>query len=298
MKLKFGFWPRRCELRVSDIFIAPLAEFDSVVEGIAASGRVADNWFYPPLVRQYTSGVGSENQPLVADSAYGLPPTHRIDLPSSDGAEQRGNFLIATAGMLDGLRLIQQGWSHFYRCAVKLQTIGDVFCTSHEIEVVVAAALQFWDAADAEARHLIFGAIHWCMFADSYVHEFERFGAHYTVFDTCFRLHCHQAGKRITVPHAKRPSFLASQYDMPVPSWAVVATDGSCELSKLRNEFIHEARYGGEPIGFAHPEFNPSIDLQLLGFNMRLIVAMLGVDCTYIKSPVDTRSMHDIGLPR
>jgi hypothetical protein len=97
--------------------------------------------------------------------------------------------------MLDGLRLIQDDWSHFYRCAIKLQTMCDVFCNAKEIEAILAVASQFWDAAGAEARRLIFGAIHWCMFAESYVHEFERFGGHYTVLDTCFRLHCHQAGR-------------------------------------------------------------------------------------------------------
>jgi hypothetical protein len=129
MELKVGFWPRRCELHVGDAFIDPLPEFDAVLQGITASGRVADKWFYPPLVRRYASKVAPEDQPLAPDSAYGLASTQRIDFPDADDSAQRANFLIATAGMLDGLRLIRQGWSHFYRCAIKLQTISNFWAS-------------------------------------------------------------------------------------------------------------------------------------------------------------------------
>jgi hypothetical protein len=64
----------------------------------------------------------------------------------------------------------------------------------------------------------------------------------------------------------------------------------------LRNEFFHEGLCGGQPIGFAHPPFATSIDLELAAFNTRLILALLRVPCSYVRSDVATRSMYGLDL--
>jgi hypothetical protein len=114
--------------------------------------------------------------------------------------------------------------------------------------------------------------------------------------DTCFELHRLIKGAD-RIPHALRPSFLATAYGIPVPEWAV-PTERGCEISQLRNEFFHEGRYGGEPIGFAHPPNPPTIDLQMSAFNARLILGLLGLRCDYVNSRVDTRSMFGLGVPK
>lgn len=295
-EIKFGFWQHKFHLGFDDVKIDPVSDHDDIIRGIKESGRVAGKWFYPPFTRAYDSKIAEEKRPLVYEGSFGIKATHTLLIPDHPEAEKRGEFLIALLGMLEGLRLIPEAWNHFYRVAIEPHSLTDLVCDQKEEEKVLASSQQFWRTKDESVRRLIFGAIHWLLFSGSYLHEFERFSGQYIVLDTCFRLHCHlEKIDRRTIRHGNRPEFLAKQYGMPIPSWATIQNN-TCALSRLRNEFFHEGHYGGEPIGFAHPKFNPSIDLQLNAFNTRLILAMLKIDCSYIKSPVDSRSMHGIGL--
>lgn len=102
-------------------------------------------------------------------------------------------------------------------------------------------------------------------------------------------------------PHSERPSKLANVYGLQLPSWAVVVKNSrgknSCRLADIRNDLIHEAKFAREPIGFAHLA-ELSLTLELGAFLTRLIIAMLGVNCSYIASPTNTRCMHGIGLAK
>ena len=142
----------------------------------------------------------------------------------------------------------------------------------------------------------MFGAIHWLLLSQSYEHEFEEFGAQYTVLDSCYRVHTSLHQNIKYTHHAERPAFLASHYSIPEPPWATVRSDGTCELSVVRNAFIHEGRYGAEPIGFSHPDSRHNTVLELRAFNTRLILGLIGVDAAYVRSPVNTRQMHGLGL--
>jgi hypothetical protein len=288
--------------------ILPLSDYDEVIEGIKQSGRVAKNWLYPPLVRADDPQITLDKRPEIYSLPYLIKPTHFLTIPDSPDAKKRGEFLISLLGMLEGLRLIPDEWIYFYRTAVERHTLSDIVCQPKEIEKVLETAQEFWDN-NPKVRRLIFGAIHWFLFSQSYTHEFERFGGQYTVLDTCFRIHCEMKARTSKKSgnanglHAERPSFLAREYGIPIPPWAIMnGRKKQCELSKLRNEFFHEGCYGegpdGEPIaiGFAYPKFNVPIDLQLAAFNARLILGIIGIKCRYVRSKVDTRAMHGLDL--
>jgi hypothetical protein len=196
--------------------------------------------------------------------------------------------------------LIPEEWIQFYRAAIEPNTLSDLVCSKTEIEEVLKTVKTFWEAnSSMNIRRNLFGAIHWLLFSQSYEQEFEVFAWQYIVMDSCFRLHVDiNAIPRNQRPwHYLRPSFLANAYSIPEPSWAIV-NGNECELSKLRNEFFHEGRYVGHPIGFALSTMNPNIKLQLISFNTRLILGILGVNCEYVRSKVDTRAMHSLDLIR
>jgi hypothetical protein len=91
------------------------------------------------------------------------------------------------------------------------------------------------------------------------------------------------------VPHAKRPVELSSKYNIKLPEWAELddSTGMKSQLSIHRNELVHEAKYGGRPIGYSYPLENYS--LELTSFNTKLIAAVLGIDTPYLQADPDNR---------
>jgi len=296
-ELKFGHWPKSWSITAGPIHIEPLPDYLRVVELVDGDDRAAGNWFHPPLTPVYVPGVPNEDSPLVYAPRYSLLPTHRLTLPDSDG-RTCGELLLAVLGMTEGLRLIPEDWGHFYKTAIRPHTLCDLICSKSDVAHILTNTYDFWTAhPTSEIRQGIFGAIHWLLFSQSYEHQFEEFGAQYIVLDACYHVHgLINCLSGLRVKHAVRASYLASHYSIPVPTWASMGPNGTCGLSEIRNAFIHEGRYGDDPIGFGHPTTYPNIVLELKAFNTRLILGMLGIDCGYVRSPVNSRQMHGLDL--
>jgi hypothetical protein len=293
----FGFWPKQWTITAGAIHIEPLPDFQEVVKLINDDDRAAGDWFHPPLTPAYAPGTPHDERPEVYAPRYSLSPTHLLTLPDSDG-RVCGELLLAVLGMVEGLRLIPEDWGHFYRTAIRAHKLCDLICSRSDLAHVLGATHVFWHAHSIpEIRRGIFGAIHWLLFSQSYEHQFEEFGPQYTVLDACYHVHCLIHGAPSPrVSHARRASFLATQYSIPEPTWAAMRPDSACDLSEIRNAFIHEGRYGSDPIGFGHPTSHPSIVLELKAFNMRVVLGILGIGCGYVKSPVNTRQLHGLDL--
>src|SRR5207248_9802057 len=157
---------------------------------------------------------------------------------------------IVLMGLVDGMRLIPEGWVHFYKAPITPGKLCDLFCDEREIAEVVYAAAKWWQQSIHEARRAMFGAIHWFCFSGLYPHEFEEFAGKYIVLDTLDWIHRKRTGENRGV-HAARASKLANVYGLQVPSWAVIQKK-TCRLAEIRNALIHEGQFGGRPIGFAH----------------------------------------------
>ena len=301
--IKFGFWPQSWKLNAGRIKIQPLTNFDELVGKMDRCGQVSGSWFYPPLTRAHDPKLAPEASPQIPATVYSLTATHELETTE----KEFGEFVIALVGLLTGLRLIPEKWKHFYRTAIKPNAFSDLICHPEEIERVIGQADVFWHTSNSEVKRLIFGAIHWRSFCESYQHEFERFGGQYTVLDTCYRIYrqTHPRAPRKDDRHAERPGALAKAYGLKVPPWAIIQPTNSlsrkteCSVSELRNAFFHEGLYGKEPIGFGYPDeakFSGPIDLQLGNFNTRLILAIIGVKCGYVRSAVDDRNIRGLDL--
>lgn len=300
-KVKFGYWPRNWSIKTPAFSIEPEPEYDKIVEAVRSTGLIAGNWLYPGLTRVYDPGLKEEERPKAPTQSYSLKPTHELTISKSGDSRKYGEFIISLLGLLEGLRLIPDEWRHFYKMAVKPQTLNDLLCDKNEIERVLTKADALWDTIQPSTQNKLFGAIHWFLFSQSYEHEFEQFGAQYIVLDTCYRIHCEINGEpRPRTSHARRPSYLANEYGILEPSWTSVVSGSRperCDLSDLRNDYFHEGYYGGDPIGFSHPDnFTIPITLQLRCFNSRLILSILGINSGYTRSAVDTRQIRGLDL--
>ena len=64
-------------------------------------------------------------------------------------------------------------------------------------------------------------------------------------------------------------------------------SSGKSTLSKMRNELVHEAKYAGEPTGYAYPEEN--LDLEFVRFNAKLIAASVGLKSSFLQAEPNDR---------
>lgn len=110
----FGYWPRKIELCAGRAVIRPLDHYDEIVTGMKQNTRVANGWLYPPLVAAYDRNIAIEKQPRVYKRVFCTGTTHRLVIRRTATSRQLGEFLIALLGMLEGLRLVPEGWNHFY----------------------------------------------------------------------------------------------------------------------------------------------------------------------------------------
>jgi hypothetical protein len=297
MRTLFGFWPLPHSIQAPDWAIEPVPDFDARVSAVVQHPRHWDGWVYPPLKHALPSPSNAQGAPpLVQVDAFALPSTHILTCELESCEVATLDFLIALLGLLEGMRLTRDGWTHFNRAAVSPQKLSDIVCFPSDYERVLSPALAWWLASSPKQRFLVFGAIHWRMFASTYTHMFERFASQYYVLDSLFAAHKLRVGLKGFVAHGTRPSLLAGEYGLVTPAWAVVVNK-NCRVAELRNDLVHEARFAGAPIGFAHPRDFPLICLELESFNTRLILAMLGVEAEYVATPCDTRQMHGLGLP-
>lgn len=293
---RFGWWPRNSTIDAHVASIELLPTFEKAKATVQNHPCAYDGWFYPPLQPVRTSSAETKVPPQIPASIYELPSTHLLVGNEAWMDDDYLHFVIALAGLIDGMRLVPEGWQHFYKAPIRPGRLADLVCDHREIAEIIFVATSWWQLHSVEERRAMFAAIHWFCFSGLYHHEFEEFSAKYTVLDTLFWIH-RKGNTKGT--HSKRAGELAKAYGLQTPSWAVAVKNPngkySCRLSEIRNELVHEAKFAGKPIGFAHlPEL--SLTLELGHYLTRLIVAMLGVKCSYVRTATDTRCNHGLGL--
>lgn len=300
MDIRFGFLTEPVHIGWSAGQIAPSPDHQSIVDAMSGHDRVYDGWCYPPLAP--VPRVSNESaQPPGMPLSFTVPATHVLRLESEHASRPFAEFVIALLGMLKGQRLIPEGWQHFYKAPLG-RKLNDFYADNREITRALNTATEFWSRVrDADIRQLVFGGIHWHLFAQLYEHDFERFNAQYTVLDTCYKIAIQTRGdygrnrKKANHRHADRASSLCQELCVPEPDWAVPrkeSSGGLCDLSQRRNALVHEALYGGYPIGFAHPQTHQSMELELTCLVARLLLRLLGIENEYTRSRCNTRQTH------
>lgn len=272
--------------------ISPLAGYPQLVADLGNQTSVHDGWWYPPLVK-----LGARPDGQCKPKTFSLPATHELVLTCSDASEELANFLIALFGLLKGRRLQRDQWQHFYKAPLGSK-LNDFLASDESIVRALDEALGFWRSHTADAtRKLAFGAMHWHLFAQLYELQFERFNAQYMALDACAKLALKMkfAGYPGKQPqHWERASKLCDVTAVPKPVWVNPLTgQQTCALAERRNMLIHEALYGGQPVGFAYPVDHPNMELELTGLVARVLLSLLGIQNAYTRSECTTRQYHE-----
>ncbi len=291
--MKFGWFPEPRTYETGTIRIMPLPEFEDSVMYVRESGHIHDDWFLPAI--QTTHGTSGERCPPIPVPWFTLPATHLMEYRRGTGPAELLEFLITVFGWSQGLRFSPEGWGHFYKVALRPGMLTDFTLSEQDVPRLLDLAERFWHQHQADRMaSMMFGAIHWFLFSQSYVQYFERFMMQYIVLDTIYRIRASISCQESRT-HAGRVEYLADSLQIPLPSWGNADSSGS-EISRLRNALFHEARFGGASIGFAFPTMQGNILDQLRAFNSRLIAALLGATGSYSRSSSQTRQPFRFGI--
>lgn len=283
--MKFGFLTDRKSFDCSDFKITTVPEFDDVLDQFYKTINVSNGWFYGPQVE--LKKTSSENNifkargPIDDVSFFRLKPTHQIN--SNNLEDNHLRFLVLSYGFLQGLYLTPQGFSYLGRTAYEPGKLNGLLLTGDDYVNGMEAVNRFYMSAAPEKQTQMFACIHWYLVGQSYAFDWDRFDAQYKVLDGLYRL----SGLNVR-NHASRPIELANRYNIKLPLWAKLDSTGKqSKLSKQRNELVHEATYGAEPIGYSYPDENYS--LEFTSFNAKLIAATLGLNTPYLAAEPDNR---------
>lgn len=296
--VRFGFLMEQTAIDWDAGRIRPLDNHAAVVETITENERAYGGWFYPPL--QPVKQLARESKPAPqVPTGFSLEPTHMLTLDGDTWTDECANFFIALFGMLKGLRLQREGWQHFYKVPIESK-LCDFSAKDSEIALAMNKATTFWLHAHPIARKLAYGALHWHLFAQLYEHEFELFNAQYMALDACSELAMEIPWPHYASPTSGRPPHASRAEELcrhvltvpPIPVWAKVKSKNSA-VAMRRNNLIHEAMYGGQPIGFSHPIAHPDMLRELTGLVARILLRLLGIDNGYTQSDCTIRSTHE-----
>lgn len=298
--IRFGFLNEPLSVSWRYGTIRPVPKFEEIASCFEQSAGVFKGWVYPPI--KAVAGQGAATQQAWIPATFSVPSSH-ILTPHPDADPAHSDFFIALFGFLHGRRLQREGWQHFYKAPLSRQ-LCDFVTNKKSTEWALNQALAFCEQHNSktEVLKLAFGALHWHTFAQLYEHEFERFDAQYKALDACYKLTClTQPGVR-KVPHAERAFRLCEHFGIESPDWVVPPgnqTDQkTCELAIRRNALAHEALYGGQPLGFAHPVDHGVMDLGLKFLVTRILLCALGIKNEYTQSSATTRMDYAFDCPQ
>jgi hypothetical protein len=283
--MKFGFLIDPKSFECDGFKIAPVIEFDSVLNNFYKTTSVSKGWFYGPKIELVQSFREKEdfalNPPIVHESFFHMSPTHRMT-STENYSDDHLKFLTLGYGFLQGLYLTPENYSYLGRTAFKPTTLNGLLLGDSDYINGMECINRFYINSNEENRNQMFACIHWYLISQSYEFAWDRFDAQYKVLDGIYKLSGTKADS-----HAARPIALSEKYNLELPLWAKLITKKESKLSKQRNELFHEAKYGGYPIGYSYPEEN--YNLEFRSFNTKLIAAALGINTPYLQAEPKNR---------
>lgn len=289
--MRFGFLTDKTAFEFSRFKIVPVPEIEDILKIFYESENVSQGWFYG--IQEELKKSSKEIEyfdncgPRVYSSFFRMKSTHQI---TSDAHvdDDHLRFLILGYGFLQGLYLTPENYSYLGRTAYELGKLNALLLSVSGNDHVngMECINKFYNDSNIEQWKQMFACIHWYLIGQGYQFGWDKFDAQYKVLDGIFRLSGIKSGN-----HADRPIELAKKYNLKLPSWAELNTTGrQSKLSKQRNELVHEATYGGHPIGYSYPVEN--YNLEFRAFNTKLIASALGIDTPYLEAEPNNRVIY------
>lgn len=300
--IELGWLPENRSYNFPGGTIVPLDDIEVRVASVRTCDRISGGWLYPPLERRHRSLTSKGPPPELYARTFSLPTTHRLTLVGPPSAHDEMLPLFVTVfGLMKGLRLLPEDWLHTMRAAMEPGRLVDFRCDRSAVCEVLELTSSFWHRNHRKTRDEFFSALHWHLLGQSYENPFESFMAQYMVLDACWFVHeeLNSPKKQLRSPkkplrHAERVVEMASTYCLDLPKWAHTNINGRSELSGVRNELIHEAKWAGQPVGFSCLPATESIDYELGLLNTRLLLAILGWKNKYVRSRIQMGVEHNV----
>lgn len=286
---RFGYLPVKFTAEWSAGSVEPDEGFKEAREWVEANTN-RDNFLYPPIVHQRSwkpeteaSGdrvLDTERQALL----HRLPVTHEIRIPGATGdpkAQRRGlaGFVMHFLGLIFGYQCQFEDWWVDRR--VQMRSDTDASPHPAHASQLLQPAVETWTGWDEEARYLATNALFFNLRAPGYEWEWERFQASYQVTDAGWwlALQTGQVSVQDRPPHSQRIRILCDQLGLHWDDELVG------KIVRLRNELFHEALWHGKHPTEAGERWLFHMDIYLRNFNVRLFLALLGVETDFVHTP-------------
>ena len=293
MRLEFGYLPMEITAQGPNWAIETMAGLEATKAAISEYPNTKDRWFYPRLTGEVPS------QPAFS-RIFGMPNTHAIEHRSDDAELLK--FFVWVLSFFLGIRLTSERSGFVDAASTETRMLVDFsFHGSVDQVISLADAFCLTNINARSQRKRFAAAVHALFMSQSpQLLQFERFIYLYSALDCCFAILWNSQKYTGNRPnHGVRTAWMCNLSGVPVPVWASVTTGGSCEISTLRNEAIHEALFSGEPFGFALIEnsFERNLPLEMKNLTCRLLASIIGVpDLVYIGMPTDIYGLHRLHL--
>lgn len=292
----FGFYPAPLRIEAGPMSVVPLPSLDKSVDTVLGEESVEDGWFYAPPQQKFELVSRQIRQMPYSSRVFGLPRTHTIEHACATGQEHLG-FLLWTLSFFTGMRLT--AWEVGFLDATPVHTrkkLVDFVVKDRGLARALELGDSFWRKYRDKPRcaQRFAAAVH-ALFVGQYPQalQYERFIHLFAAIDSCYRLTSDLRGGKQDKP---RIEWMCGELGVKAPEWA-------SRVASIRNDALHEALFGGEPLGFAVDRSRPRrgielpIDFEMKNLVCRLLVALIGGDDpSYFSSPVRSRQNHGLSL--
>lgn len=296
-KYAFGWIEEPWSYKTPEFEAFPTENFALAVEEVTTGDFASSVWIYPPIVQRADQHVAGPTIRFLLRSTHYL----RID-PKLDRSEL-ADFLVMVLGFFLGLKLNPAGIGHLHRTPRRKGYLVNFTDVGRDLERALRRVIAFFLAHEGnhDALSLANAAFHWYLTSQSYHHAFEMFTFQYSVLDNVHRLSemlspTYRAMQPKT--HSQRPVNLSAYYGIPLPPEFQDASSPAPNAKRLvdsRNELVHEARWLGQPLGYAADSESWEMLKNLEHFNSQLLLGVMGIDCKF-RSALYSRQIHALDV--
>lgn len=300
ISVRLGYYPLCCSIQSGEISFFDLSDREENVSVVEGYETVHKNWIYAPKNQTRNFFTGQIVTQPFNRRVFSLPKTHILTHHNADSLFHL-EFLTWCLGFFAGMRLTTTEAGFLDATPIKPGALNDFVLGNREHADALALSQSFWElnANNLSETKAVTGIIH-ALFLSQYPHylKFEEFNYLYIALDACYALTKSLVGSTRRLLHAGRIEWMCQQFEMPTPEWAKLVTEYATPISLVRNPTLHEALFNDEPLGFSVlSEENIPINLEMRALVCRLLVALLGApNCSYVKSPVNTRQTCGLDL--
>ena len=295
---QFGFYPRALSLEAGPVKIRCLPGWEDEVQAVLSESQVADGWIYAPPQLTGDFVTREVRKKPFPSRVFGLPKTHVIEYTTGTSPEHL-DFLVWALSFFVGMRLTITEAGFLDATPIKPGELVDFVPVGRALCRAMELAEQFWMQNCEEPRNpqRLEAAVH-ALFLSRNPRglEFETFIYLYTAIDACYALARSLRNAKEDHSHAARIEWLCDEFGISKPDWAQAAVGKGSEVSRIRNNALHEALFMDAPFGFVMRNDHGSLTLQMSALVCRLLVALVGGRGDYLGSSIDSRQRQGLKL--